>query len=246
MTRAPRSAARATSRPPVTPLAPLTRSCSPACRPSASPRTCAAVSAGTGNAAAAAELRRAVCGRAVRPGRSAGAPRPPGPAAAPVRHHRITGAHPRTASPAAALYPPPPRPAPWAVRPPHPSRRQTNSSQLPHPRSDHLKQHLVTGQRPRPAHIDELHRAPNVQSPLPASPASTSRILCVHSAAGPECGHSQGECPSGRRALQQERARQPVGDMGSALPRPWWPTPSRLLVPRSTRRATQATNALNA
>ena len=28
-------------------------------------------------------------------------------------------------------------------------------------------------------------------------------------------------------------------------PRPWWPTPSRLLVPSSTRRATQAMNALN-
>ena len=38
------------------PLAPLTRTCSPARTPSASPRTCSAVSAGTGNAAAASQL----------------------------------------------------------------------------------------------------------------------------------------------------------------------------------------------
>jgi hypothetical protein len=56
MTWAPRSEPRATSRPPVTPPAPWTRSCSPAWMLSASPRTCSAVSAGTGKAAAASQL----------------------------------------------------------------------------------------------------------------------------------------------------------------------------------------------
>src|SRR5690348_3468233 len=56
MTWAPRSAARTTSRPPVTPPAPLTRTCSPAWTLSASLRTCSAVSAGTGKAAAASQL----------------------------------------------------------------------------------------------------------------------------------------------------------------------------------------------
>src|SRR5690349_20774392 len=60
MTWAPRSTARATSRPPVTPPAPWTSSCSPARTPSVSPSTCSAVSAGTGKAAAASQL--ALCG----------------------------------------------------------------------------------------------------------------------------------------------------------------------------------------
>ena len=56
MTWAPRNEPRATSRPPVTPPAPWTRSCSPARMFSASPRTCSAVSAGTGKAAATSQL----------------------------------------------------------------------------------------------------------------------------------------------------------------------------------------------
>src|SRR4051795_4170257 len=55
ITSAPRSDPRDTSRRPVTPPAPVTRRRSPGPTPSASSRTCAAVSAGTGNTAAASQ-----------------------------------------------------------------------------------------------------------------------------------------------------------------------------------------------
>src|SRR6266851_4470221 len=119
MTSAPRRTARATSMPPVTPPAPLIRSGSPARTLSASTRTCSAVSAGTGNAAAASHLT---------------------PGGLDAQRHRRRGTY-VPATGADQLIP------------------------VSHAGRPDLDKHLVPGQRPRLAHLNQINLGTHLANP---------------------------------------------------------------------------------